>query len=86
MKNYLITLGAMLDDALDEARDRKRRVRRRLDDMRGDFGSNAVRGPWRPGRPGVKWHLYQSARSLHARATQRVAALVCAIQHLEAKA
>jgi len=52
--NYSALLGLMLSDAIDEAAAQKRRVRERLCGMRGDFGSTPVRGPWKPGRPGVK--------------------------------
>ena len=64
--DHLNTLGDVMEKAIVEAQAQKRRVRRRLPDMRGDFASAPVRGPWTPGRPGVKWHLYQAARRKHA--------------------
>ncbi len=54
-----------MEEAITAAQQQKRRVRGRLADMRGEFGSTPVRGPWKPGRPGVKWHLYQAARRKH---------------------
>ena len=54
----------------------------RLADMRGEFGSTPVRGPWKPGRPGVKWHLWNAARVKHNVLTQRVRALVWALKQL----
>jgi len=53
-----------MEEAIAEAQKQKRRVRGRLADMRGEFGSTPVRGPWKPGRPGVKWHLYQAVKLL----------------------
>lgn len=64
--DHLNTLGDVMEKAIVEAQAQKRRVRRRLLDMRGEFDSTPVRGPWKPGRPGVKWHLYQAAQRKHA--------------------
>jgi len=76
-------LGLMLSDAIDEAAAQKRRVRERLCGMRGDFGSAPVRGPWKPGRPGVKWHLWNAARAKHHVLTQRVRALAWALKQIQ---
>lgn len=80
--NHLETLGEMLADAMDDAWQQKRRVRRHLAGMRGDWENTPVRGPWKPGRPGVKWHLYQAARRKHHQLTQRVRALAWALKQL----
>lgn len=79
-RNCIHTLGDLMEQAIAAAQDQKRRVRRRLADMRGDFNSTSVRGPWKPGRPGVKWHLYQAARRKHAALTDDVRALAWALQ------
>lgn len=63
---HLNTLGDVMEQAIWKALAQKRKVRERLPDMRGDFASTPVRGPWKPGRPGVKWHLYQAAQRKHA--------------------
>jgi hypothetical protein len=74
--NHRETLADMLADAIDEARAQKRRVRRHLVGLRGDeYGSTPIRGPWLPGRPGVKWHLYQAAIRKHQRLTNAATAL-----------
>ncbi len=83
MKNtHITTLATVMEQAIERARDQKRRVRRRLADMRGDFDSTPVRGAWKPGRLGVKWHLYQAARRKHAALTHEVRALAWAMQQL----
>lgn len=79
---HIDQIGAMLEEALEQAARRKQRVKRRLADLRGDFGSTPVRGPWNPGRPGVKWHLWQQSRLRHREATRRVLALIWAIDNL----
>lgn len=71
-----------MEEAIAAAQQQKRRVRVRLADMRGEFGSTPVRGPWKPGRPGVKWHLWNAARVKHNVLTQRVRALVWALKQL----
>ena len=76
------TLGLMLSEAIDEAARQKRRVRERLHAMRGYFGSTPVRGPWKPERPGVKWHLWNAARDKHQALTQRVRALAWALKQI----
>jgi galactokinase len=73
--DHLNTLGDLMEEAITAAQQQKRRVRGRLADMRGEFGSTPVRGPWKPGRPGVKWHLYQAARRKHHALTEHVRAL-----------
>lgn len=84
MKNneHITTLAAVMEQAIDRARDQKRRVRRRLADMRGDFDCTPVRGPWKPRRPGVKWHLYEAARRKHAALTHEVRALAWALKQI----
>ncbi len=71
-----------MEKAIVEAQAQKRRVRGRLADMRGEFGSTPVRGPWKPGRPGVKWHLYQAARRKHHALSEHVRALAWALKQI----
>lgn len=83
MKNsHIDTLGTLMQEAIFEAAEQKRRVRTRLYGLRGDWETSPIRGPWKPGRPGVKWHLYQAAKRKHHQLTKRVRALAWAIQNL----
>ncbi len=79
---HLETLADMIADAIEEARQQKRRVRRHLAGMRGDWESRAVRGPWKPGRPGMQWHLWQASQRKHHQLTQRVRALAWALKQI----
>lgn len=81
--NHLETLGDMLADAVEEAQRQKRRVRRHLAGLRGDWESAPVRGPWKAGMPGVKWHLYQASQRKHHQLTQRVRALAWALKQIK---
>jgi hypothetical protein len=52
-------LDRLVRQLLAEARDRKRRVRMRLREMRGDWKRYPVRGPVMPnGRPSPQWVFY----------------------------
>ncbi len=70
-------LERLVRQLLDEARDRKRRVRTRLREMRGDWIRCPVRGPMLPnGRPSPQWAIYQNAVRNHKRATDELAVLM----------
>lgn len=71
------SLGRLVRQLRDEARDRKRRVRMRLWELRGDWIRFPVRGPILPnGRPSPQWVIYQNAVRNHKRATSELAALL----------
>ena len=62
---------------LDEAKDRKRRVRQRLCDLRGDWIRYPVRGPVMPnGRPSPQWQFYLNAVSNHRAVCRQLKALL----------
>lgn len=71
------SLDRLVRQVLDEAKDRKRRVKMRLREMRGDWIRCPVRGPVLPnGRPSPQWVIYQNAVRNHKRATNELAALL----------
>ena len=71
---------------LDEARDRKRRLRARLLEMRGDWIRYPVRGPiLSNGRPSPQWIIYQHAVRNHKRATEELAALLRMLPNKQAE-
>jgi hypothetical protein len=80
--DYLQTLADMLADAIDDAKTQKRRVKTHLAGLNGYFDSTPIRGPWKPGRPGVKWHLYQASIRKHHQLTAEVTALAWALKQL----
>ncbi len=82
MSDHRDILADLMAQAIEAAQRQKLRVRGRLADMCGYFDDTPVRGPWKPGRPGVKWHLYQAARRKHERLTAEVRALAWAMGQL----
>jgi len=71
------SLDRLVRQLLDEAKDRKRRVKMRLYDLRGGWTSPAVRGPILPnGRPAPQWVIYQNAVRNHKRKNDELAALL----------
>lgn len=74
-------LDRLVQQLLDEARDRKRREAARLRDLRGGWHSAPVRGSLLPnGRPSAAWLFWRRAVENHRRATRELAALLKAIQ------
>ena len=64
---------------LAEARERKRRVRARLHDLRKDGVRTASRGPLLSnGRLCVRWHFYERAKDNHRLVTEELAAIMAA--------
>lgn len=79
-------LDRLVRQLLDEAKDRKRRVKMRLHEMRGDWVRSPVRGPLLPnGRRSLQWVIYQNAARNHKRATDELAALLRAARVAERK-
>ncbi len=78
MKNAKLgSLERISGQLLAEARDRKRRVRLRLRDLRGDWIQCPVRGPLLPnGRPAPQWVFYRNAVNNHRAATAQLNALL----------
>jgi hypothetical protein len=75
-------LDRLVRQLLAEARDRKRRVRMRLREMRGDWIRYPVRGPVMPnGRSSPQWVFYRNAVRNHKRATAELATLLRVVGH-----
>ncbi len=71
------SLKRVVRQLLAEARDRKRRVRLRLRELRGDWIQHPVRGPLLPnGRPSPQWVFYRNAVNNHRAATAQLSALL----------
>ena len=71
------SLGRLVGRLLADARDRKRRMRQRLQDLRGDWVRQPVRGPLLPnGRPAPQWVFYRNAVRNHRAATRQLKALL----------
>lgn len=78
------SLDRVVRQLLDEAKDRKRRVKMRLREMHGDWICHPVRGPLRPnGRPSPQWVFYKMAVRNHKRAAEELAALLRVLPNAE---
>ena len=71
-----VTCLRLVGRLLAEARDRKRRLRERMNALRGDDVRPPSRGPLLPnGRKCIRWHFYKLAKANHRMATEEVAVL-----------
>ncbi len=63
------TVQAVIDRMVEVCRERKRNVRNRREELKGDWVSPPTRGPILPnGRPSFRWHLWRNAVARHWKA------------------
>jgi hypothetical protein len=80
------SLERLVRQLLDEARYRKRRVRQRLSELRGDWIRHPVRGPILPnGRKSPQWQFYCNAVSNHHAACRQLKAMLRILPNTQAQ-
>jgi hypothetical protein len=79
------SMERLVRDLIRAAKDQKRRTRRRLRDMAGDFIAEPSRGPiQRNGRLCIRWHFWQASRAKHQAITDQITAVKSCIPNARA--